>query len=70
MVQIIEKELRLVRELAKGKGATIHGPLDVTRGETSHQMGGVVKGRRRVVAFGGEVTKFTRDMRRQRRARR
>jgi hypothetical protein len=39
MIQVIEKDFGLVRELAKGEGATIHEPLDVTRGETSHQMG-------------------------------
>ena len=38
VIEVFEKQLRLVRKLAKREGAAIHEPLDDTRGKTSHQI--------------------------------
>jgi hypothetical protein len=42
MIEILEKELRLMRKLAEREGTTIHEHLDDTRGKTSHQMCGKI----------------------------
>jgi hypothetical protein len=37
VIEVIKKELRLVRKLAEREGTTIHERLDDTREKTSHQ---------------------------------
>jgi hypothetical protein len=42
MIKVIEEEFRLVRQLVRREGATVHEPLDDTRVKTSHQTPEIV----------------------------
>jgi hypothetical protein len=43
VIEVFKKELWLMGKLAEGESTTIHEPLDDTRGETSHQLGPIVR---------------------------